>query len=543
MASTGSVAGAAAEEPKIAVVVIHGMGEQKPMQTLRSFVETAWQRNRELFQGLTPKVDHNPWDVWSKPDNISGSAELRRITTAHARPPAASKVQGQRADFFELHWADLTADTTWGDFIQWFRGLLWRNPLRGEVPPRVLLVWLLLWALVLALSLSAAATAWSPVVKALGSDPLAGTWIGRVLAWRWWVVITAALAVIGVGVKTFLTAYFGDVARYCSAAPRNIKVRQEARQRGLKLLNELAASGAYNRIVVVGHSLGSILAHDLVLLAWSDAVRAIRAPSNSALLDAMRACEKTSDKLLDAAGYKTEELVFLRDDRGRCCNYTRRPDQAAIPNALKDFRRSQRVLFRALAATPAFVPGQSRTRSAWLISDLVTLGSPLTHAEFLIASSLCELRTAVTMREALRCPPVLELGSDERLTFAFENPKASGHWQPHHAAAMAPVRWTNIHDASGPLLFWLGDLISGPLSRDFGPGVVDIKVRITRPSGALSWLMLSRLFTHTLYWTDFIRGFTSSEVPPDHVKALQQALNFLDDDATEDALLERCQPG
>ena len=92
-------------------------------------------------------------------------------------------------------------------------------------------------------------------------------------------------------------------------------------------------------------------------------------------------------------------------------------------------------------------------------------------------------------------------------------------------------------------MFWLGDLISGPLSRDFGPGVVDIKVRIARPSGVLSWLMLSRLFTHTLYWTDFIRGFDSRETSPDHLKTLQQALNFLDDPKTEAALLLRCQLG
>ena len=86
-------------DPKIAVVVIHGMGEQKPMQTLRSFVESAWQRDKDLFRGLTPKVDHSPWDVWSKPDHMSGSAELRRITTARARDPKQDGGSGQRADF------------------------------------------------------------------------------------------------------------------------------------------------------------------------------------------------------------------------------------------------------------------------------------------------------------------------------------------------------------------------------------------------------------------------------------------------------------
>ena len=45
MASIEKTGKEQAEDPKIAVVVIHGMGEQKPMQTLRSFVECAWQRD------------------------------------------------------------------------------------------------------------------------------------------------------------------------------------------------------------------------------------------------------------------------------------------------------------------------------------------------------------------------------------------------------------------------------------------------------------------------------------------------------------------
>ena len=40
------------EKKKIAVVVIHGMGEQKPMQTLRGFVESVWQHDRNLFKDL-----------------------------------------------------------------------------------------------------------------------------------------------------------------------------------------------------------------------------------------------------------------------------------------------------------------------------------------------------------------------------------------------------------------------------------------------------------------------------------------------------------
>jgi hypothetical protein len=531
--------GAAGRETKIAVVVIHGMGEQKPMQTLRGFVESVWQRDAALFKGLKPEFDHAPWDVWSKPDHISGSAELRRITTARARDPAGpAGAKLQRTDFFELHWADLTADTNWSDFLAWFRALLLRRPWRGDVPPRVLLVWLLLWALVAALGVSALAAAWPGVVKALGRDPLSGSGLGSLLSWGGWAVLTAVLGAVGLAVKSLLTAYLGDVARYVSSAPRNIKVRQEARQRGLKLLDELAAAGSYERIVVVGHSLGSVLAHDLVMLAWSQAARSIRAHEGSPLYRAVGACESAADQLLTAAGYVGGEPGFLRDDPSTQCRRPSRPANAALPGLLRAYRGTQRELFRALAATPAQVRGQQR-QAAWLISDLVTMGSPLTHAEFLIARNLCDLRMSVRMRELLRCPPLLEPRVDGTWRFSFDEPRGGQHWQLHHAAALGPVRWTNLHDSSGPLAFWLGDLISGPVGRDFGPGVADVPVRIARPRGLLLRLGLARLFTHTLYWTDFLRGIDHKSTTPAHVQALRDALNLLDEEAVEDRLLQR----
>jgi len=120
--------------------------------------------------------------------------------------------------------------------------------------------------------------------------------------------------------------------------------------------------------------------------------------------------------------------------------------------------------------------------------------------------------------------------------FVAEAPKCSDQWRMHHAAVMGPTRWTNLHDASGPFAFWLGDLVSGPIGRDFGPGVVDVKLRIKRTKGWLRWFGLARLFTHTLYWNDFLRGIDHKIPPPSHVQALRDALNFLDEDWPEDRL-------
>src|SRR5882757_5728764 len=70
-------AGPVANFPKQAIVVIHGMGEQMPMDTIKGFVRAAWETTTDLADKKLPF----PTEVWSKPDVRTGSLELRRITT------------------------------------------------------------------------------------------------------------------------------------------------------------------------------------------------------------------------------------------------------------------------------------------------------------------------------------------------------------------------------------------------------------------------------------------------------------------------------
>src|SRR5215831_17568368 len=89
--------------PKQAIIVIHGMGEQMPMDTIRGFVRAVW----ETETGLADPKMPNETEVWSKPDARTGSLELRRITTRESIPDQAFPA-GARTDFYELYWADLT---------------------------------------------------------------------------------------------------------------------------------------------------------------------------------------------------------------------------------------------------------------------------------------------------------------------------------------------------------------------------------------------------------------------------------------------------
>src|SRR5712664_3829494 len=128
----------ASRRKKIAVVITHGMGEQIPMETLRGFVDAAWVTNRNV-QWLPP-VDEKPDDIWIKPDEVTGSLELRRITTRWTRTAEDQKVKGPRVDFFEFYWADLAEGTTVQELWDWLRTLLWRWP--RQVPKGLMGAWL-----------------------------------------------------------------------------------------------------------------------------------------------------------------------------------------------------------------------------------------------------------------------------------------------------------------------------------------------------------------------------------------------------------------
>jgi len=122
---------------KQAVLLIHGIGEQRPMDTLRGFVRAVWTTNKDIQHPYaTP-------GVFSKPDDISESFELRRLTTTSDR-------NNVRTDFFEFYWAHLMEGTSIGHVVTWAFRLLFRLP--WNVPRQLRAAWFLI---VITLSLAA----------------------------------------------------------------------------------------------------------------------------------------------------------------------------------------------------------------------------------------------------------------------------------------------------------------------------------------------------------------------------------------------------
>lgn len=460
----------APHKPSQAVVIVHGMGEQRPMDTLRGFVHAVWSSDptRAPPYARTP----DPADPagarinqsWITPDSRTKSHELRRITTPY-------DVDGRRTDFYELYWADITQGTTRGRLAAWVTNLLWRKP--ADIPPdarklylATLLIVIIILGAALVLALSASLTT-SLVVTALASF----------IIWA---------------VDQFALPYFGDVAAYVRAEAATIEKRALIRDRGLTLLKTLTKDDSYDRIVLVSHSLGSIIAYDLLQILWAEfRPRKLEAVRDKAKLEAVEAVDN----------------VTLGSDGSTW---------PAVVNDFAGFRRGQWALYQQLRAKDADHP------LPWKISDFVTLGSPLSHSEFLVTYNLAEFRRGLAERLFSACPPIADGGKAGGTVLYQEGHSAAGKAQRavHHGAVFAATRWTNVFDRGNG---WAtGDPISGPMTENFGPGVENIQVEL---HGSLG-----RVFTHTLYWSSTATGGEvappAGAAPRSHLQVLRDAVDL-----------------
>ncbi|WP_372785639.1 hypothetical protein [Phenylobacterium sp.] len=437
------------------MVMIHGMGEQWPMETLRGFVEAAWTCDPDVvIEGVNDPI-------YSKPDAITGSFELRRITTRDWR--GAKK---RRVDFFEFYWAHLMQGNTLSAVIGWLLRLLVRP--RSRVPDRLVGGWIAGLVLLAAVALFAALTAfkWAPEGR-----------LGGVL----WALIGFGGSLLA---ANWLVPVVGDAARYLSPAPGNVAVRQTIREAGIDLLAKLHASGDYDRIVVVGHSLGSVVGFDVLNYAWGRIAHQDLAdghPAGSPIMARLEALEALARALRDKPSRK---------------------------GGLTAYRTAQRTYFDELSKLkgPSQTTGDQVPRPLWLVSDYITLGCPLSSSDVLLARDAEDLKSKKAIRDVPTSPPWLEEEPGKPPSFSY--PAGAAARTPHHAAVFGPTVWTNVFFPSR--LGVLGDFISGPVAPQLGPGVRDVRVPIGEPR-----------FRHLDYWRD-------PKGNPPWMKALRRGINLRD---------------
>lgn len=506
---------------KTAVVIIHGIGEQIPMETLNGFIDTVWTRDSSLVSSGKP--DPNTGEPrsanasWSKPDVRNRSFELQLITTE-------SDDAGRRIDFFEYYWAHRVTGTTWEQVRAWLFALMLRNPFT-HVPKGVLAAWLLLWLLTFAfiyLTLVAGLASSSTPINpgSISFEPARGTLAlaASIQSWPKWVIAAVwGVASLFLGwLLSIMVDVAGDVVRYVEARPKNIAVRQSIRENGVQLLETLmgidehgnAGNSQYDRIIVVGHSLGTIVAYDILTHAFgrhntrldADSVKGARQDSRVALEAMVREAYRTPSQ-----PFPFEEFAALQD----AC----RQELTAMGNP-------------------------------WIVSDFISLGSPLTHAEFLLAKDRASLERNKERRILPTCPPTLEFDRNtKRLHFTYrargvtggDASDASAPRVPHHAALFAYTRWTNIFSPLVGVL--VGDIVSGPVGGQFGlrradgsvlSGIRDIAVLPCAVDAECPTRAdrQRRLLTHLRYWNDAYARGRDDATAPFHIRALRSALDL-----------------
>jgi hypothetical protein len=603
---------------RTAVLVVHGMGSQRPLETVRGVVDAVWFDNDDHYTSGKR--------VWSHPEPSGADLDLTVMTTTSISGKPGDRV----ADFHELYWAHLMSETKPVAVLLWLfelgrrgpnfktgmNGLWWCGAvylcllllsvaliaLRGVVwvaniadaPEGILITLFLMLSVAILVSLIASAfTRWWRLCRrlvvgfagwviigmlAVGAAWLVAWWanltdpnlnltridsakiltgvllpIGiafvaaRLLMAKWgarafgvtllaslaffliyfvlvhfgflgkpetlvailrngripwslysdwsvvaaWIIIGGYLAINA----AFLQPYLGDAARYFRNSPANVAVRRAIRKEAVDTLDKLHRSRDYDRIVVVAHSLGTAVAYDMLRAYYSRICSQI--PVNKSKLNPE--FDAIDGGTLDCASLRVQARELIRK-----------------------LVHESKILADPARQKPC-KSAKSDEVDVWLVTDFVTLGSPLTHARYLMinddnADRLDEdFSNHVRERELLLCPPYkLDIDPDGLISFKISNEDGTESLRLHHGGMFGLTRWTNLY-FKVTNIFW-GDAIGGQVAPVFGGCVNDVQVWTDKAH-------TDGVFTHTSYWkTECADG---RDAP--HIKALRDAIDLPDE--------------
>jgi hypothetical protein len=448
-----------------AVVLIHGIGEQRPMATLRGFVAAF------LDVG----------NYHSKPDTISNSYELRRIKIRRLdeteEPPTGLNADWPQTDFYEYYWAHQTYGTRLAHITSWllrtmksgtraaFQRTLKKRPYHPRLPVMLALAWISGGALI-------AGVVWAAVHQPAATATTSGAVLAVMALWR-----TFISPVVG----TTLTDVVGDAARYLDVSPQNVARRYDIIRGGIDMLRKLHEDHEesdktedmkrrmryhYSRVVVVGHSLGSLIAYDLVRHYWMEVNGKLRV--DSAKIEAVEQFDGGEGKDLQHGVATHGDRTRFRDDQQQCWR------------DVNDWWRRE--------PNPLLIESKSPGRARWLISDLMTLGCPLTYAPVLMADDLEDFDSKIRLRELVTCPPNRSQHVNRgRFTVPLSQEAEVFNSFPilNHGAPFALTRWTNF--------YYTNDLIGGPLQNVLLNGIEDVPLEPIR-------MRMNPMKAHFNYW-------------------------------------------
>lgn len=317
---------------------------------------------------------------------------------------------------------------------------------------------------------------------------------------------------------SLLLPSLGDAARYFRDHPSNEDETRKIRKIVIDKLRDLhrleQGQPRFERVIVIGHSLGSVIAYDAINHFWAE-------NHGSLTIGGQPDCNTCA--LRDRASLHLEAAAAaLVSGSGDLSAENSR-------NSLVEFRAAQWELSSSLRAEPtedhlkhlegAGVPDEP----AWQITDFITVGCPLASVSFLAEPGVNSSRNSeprganlapddvrrraeswfeskLAAREYPSIPPLpqtavaldpLILFSNFPLRYpAMPRGQPSNRRILNHAATFAAVRWTNV--------YFENDLVGGPISAQLGRGVLDIEIPVAPPTPR----NFASLFSHSSYWTE-----------------------------------------
>lgn len=407
---------------RIAVVVVHGMGNQFPMDTLRGFVEALQEDGAVLY---------------SSPNRITEDREVRRLS--FSRKPW---------DFFEYYWAHEMEEPKLSAILWWTVQLLFLKKKSNTLKKHIGKVYLLL--LLMLLLVGGIAALGYYLFRHQIDDALAYSVYGLSVL----VVIKFLWSILSATIVGGVQSSIGDVIKYTIPSPDNIAVRDRIRKNGIELLKKLheakrtdGITPRYEKIILVGHSLGSIVAYDIL---------------NSLFTQYHTAFENIPTE------FKQEELEKLLEAKDK-------PDHTN-----NDYQNRQDALFEEYR----------NLGNGWRVHQFITMGSPLTHASMLLNKKPEDFSRKKQQREFPTAPPQID-HEDKHFAFNLDYKNSQGNPVTiktlHHAAVFAVTQWTNV--------FYSNDWIGGAMAPEFGAGIRDVELRAGN-----KWLRAVPMATHTRYW-------------------------------------------
>jgi hypothetical protein len=469
---------------RTAVVIVHGMGEQLPVETLNKFVKTA----------LPPPTGKKDRHYFSRPERVTDSYEARRhlATRQPPKPAMPGPLEYGQTEFFEYHWSYLMTGNKLGDIAPTVLRLFLRFP--WKVPYGLRTVWVIGWLLFIGLAILL-------VYVVRTKAPEEWTWEGiLVVILGQGVLVTVLLQVLN-RAGAAVTKSFVDVVRYLDRSPRSYEVRRDIRKGMVDLLQGIHDKGRYSRVVIVAHSLGAYIAYDGISALWPEMCNLHAGPYAGPPADGKFA-RLEHLKNLEAAAVR----VSSHDPKAKLT--------ATQPEEVQEFRDLQFALWR-----------DNRSQgNPWLVTDFISVGTPMYFADLLYTRNRKQFDALTKVAELPRCPPSSGNQTVEGRTlpvgdYGFPRDRRE---RLVHGSPFAVVRWTNLYFPAVWTFF--GDWFGGPLRPLFGSGIVDRPITGNRPWRFLPALAHSRYFSYPdRLGTDdvatVLRGYLGLDLDEDLIRA------------------------